>query len=211
MLLFTKFRNWFNRCKRHSINQQNQQRLTNHTMSVIASNCNGAFILHDLNEQFRSPFVNLYLEPADFVKYLQNMTAYNQMELGFITTDKPYPVGKLADITLHFMHYHSEQEAREKWQERLKRLNLDNLFIMMTDRDGCTEQDLQDFDRLPFENKVVFTHKPHTEIHSSVYIKGFENQSKVGDLFEYSGWRGKKYYDQFDYVAWFNSHLNKEN
>lgn len=211
MLLFTKFRNWFNRRKRNAINQKNQQRLTNHTMSVIASNCNGAFILHDLNEQFRSPFVNLYLEPADFVKYLQNMTAYNQMELGFISTDKPYPVGKLADITLHFMHYHSEQEAREKWQERLKRLNLDNLFIMMTDRDGCTEQDLQNFDRLPFENKVVFTHKPYPEICSSVYIKGFENQNQVGDLFEFSGWNGKKYYDQFDYIAWFNSHSNKAN
>lgn len=205
MLLITKFKNWFNRQKRKAINQRNQQRLINHSMSVIASNCNGAFILHDLNEQFRSPFVNLYLEPADFVKYLQNMTAYNQMELGFISTDKPYPVGKLADITLHFMHYHSEQEAREKWQERLKRLNLENLFIMMTDRDGCTYQDLQDFDRLPFENKVVFTHKPYPEIRSSVYIKGFENQNKVGDLFEFSGWNGQKYYDQFDYVTWFNS------
>ncbi|MBS6673553.1 MAG: DUF1919 domain-containing protein, partial [Haemophilus paraphrohaemolyticus] len=48
---------------RKSINQKNQQRLSNHEMSVIASNCNGALILHDLGEQFRSPFVNLYLEP----------------------------------------------------------------------------------------------------------------------------------------------------
>ena len=138
ILLFTKFRNWFNRQIRKSINQKNQQCLSNHEMSVIASNCNGALILHDLGEQFRSPFVNLYLEPTDFVKYLQNMTAYNQIELGFITTDKPYPVGQLSDITIHFMHYHSEQEAKAKWKERLQRLNLDNLFIMMTDRDVCT-------------------------------------------------------------------------
>jgi len=26
----------------------------------------------------------------------------------------------------------------------------------------------------------------------------------VGDLYEFSGWLGKKYYDQFDYVSWFN-------
>jgi len=178
-------------------------------MSVIASNCNGALILHDLGEQFRSPFVNLYLEPTDFVKYLQNMTAYNQMELGFITTDKPYPVGKLSDITIHFMHYHSEQEAKAKWKERLQRLNLDNLFIIMTDRDGCTEQDLQDFDQLPFKHKVVFTHKPYPEIKSSFYIKGFEKQGQVGDLFEFSGWNGQKYYDQFDYVSWFNAIQNQ--
>ena len=209
ILLFTKFRNWFNRQMRKSINQKNQQRLSNHEMSVIASNCNGALILHDLGEQFRSPFVNLYLEPTDFVKYLQNMTAYNQMELGFITTDKqPYPVGKLSDITIHFMHYHSEQEAKAKWKDRLQRLNLDNLFIMMTDRDGCTQQDLQDFDQLPFKHKVVFTHKPYPEIKSSFYIKGFEKQGQVGDLFEFSGWNGQKYYDQFDYVSWFNAIQN---
>ena len=188
---------------RKSINQKNQQHLSNHEMSVIASNCNGALILHDLGEQFRSPFVNLYLEPTDFVKYLQNMTAYNQIELGFITTDKPYPVGQLSDITIHFMHYHSEQEAKAKWKERLQRLNLDNLFIMMTDRDGCTEQDLQDFDQLPFK------HKSYSEIKSSFYIKGFEKQGQVGDLFEFSGWNGQKYYDQFDYVSWFNAIQNQ--
>ena len=194
---------------RKSINQKNQQHLSNHEMSVIASNCNGALILHDLGEQFRSPFVNLYLEPTDFVKYLQNMTAYNQIELGFITTDKPYPVGQLSDITIHFMHYHSEQEAKAKWKERLQRLNLDNLFIMMTDRDGCTEQDLQDFDQLPFKHKVVFTHKSFSEIKSRCYIKGFEIQGQGGDLFEFSGWNGQKYYDQFDYVSWFNAIQNQ--
>ena len=192
---------------RKSINQKNQQLLSNHEMSVIASNCNGALILHDLGEQFRSPFVNLYLEPTDFVKYLQNMTAYNQMELGFITTDKPYPVGKLSDITIHFMHYHSAQEALEKWETRLKRVNLDNLFIIMTDKDGAegvTYEDLVAFDNLPFKNKVVFTNKPYPELASAFYIKGFEQETQVGDLFDFSGWNGAKYYDQFDYVAWFN-------
>ncbi|PRI53509.1 hypothetical protein BVZ80_01249B, partial [Haemophilus influenzae] len=39
---------------------------------------------------------------------------------------------------------------------------------------------------------------------SAYYIKGFEKQNQVGDIFEFSGWNGKKYYDQFDYVKWFN-------
>ena len=60
------------------------------------------------------------------------------------------------------MHYHSEQEAREKWEARSQRLDLDNLFIMMTDKDGgkgAKYEDLQAFDNLPYPNKVVFTHK----------------------------------------------------
>ncbi|WP_440163254.1 DUF1919 domain-containing protein [Actinobacillus pleuropneumoniae] len=193
-----------NKFLRKTINNQNRQQLQNHTMSVLSINCNGAFILHDLNEQFRSPFVNLYLSPTDFLKYLKKMSHYMQAELTFIASEKNYPVGQLDDLTIHFMHYHSEQEAANKWTERTKRINLDNLFVMMTDRDGCTYQDLQEFDRLPFENKVVFTHKAYPELKSAFYIKGFENQTQVGDLFEFSGWNGKKYYDQLDYVNWFN-------
>lgn len=193
-----------NKFHRKAINRQLQATLHNHEMSVISSNCNGALILHDLNEPFRSPFVNLYLEPNDFIRYLQNMDFYHQQTLNFPPNDKPYPVGKLGDITLHFMHYHSAQEAQEKWESRLKRLNKDNLFILMTDRDGCSRKNLEEFDRLPFKNKVVFTHKPYPEFQSAFYIKGFETQNQVGDLFAFSGWNGKKYYDQFDYVAWFN-------
>ncbi|MDU8925556.1 DUF1919 domain-containing protein [Pasteurellaceae bacterium LIM206] len=193
-----------NKYLRRFINARYRQRLRNHSMSVIASNCNGALILHDLGEQFRSPFVNLYLEPQDFIRYLQHFNDYRHAELSFEPSDKPYPVAKLADIRIHFMHYHSAQEAKTKWIERSARLNPDNLFIMMTDRDGCTYDDLLAFDKLPYKNKVVFTHKDYPEIHSAFYIKGFEQQKQVGDLFEFMGYSGKKYFDQFDYVSWFN-------
>ena len=64
-------------------------------------------------------------------------------------------------------------------------------FIMMTDRDGVTEKDIQLFDQLPFKNKVIFTHKPYPAFKSAYYIKGFEKQNQVGDIFEFSGWNGK--------------------
>ncbi|PRM14735.1 hypothetical protein BV011_00814 [Haemophilus influenzae] len=138
------------------------------------------------------------------MRYLKNIGFYLNQPLTFVQTEKSYPVGKLADLEIHFMHYHSEQEANEKWQRRTSRMNLDNLFIMMTDRDGVTEKDIQLFDQLPFKNKVIFTHKPCPAFKSAYYIKGFEKQNQVGDIFEFSGWNGRKYYDQFDYVKWFN-------
>ena len=176
-------------------------------MSVISANCVGALMLHDLDEPFNSPFVNLYMKPRDFIRYLQNMAHYDQQTLVFEPTNKPYSVGKLGDILIHFMHYDSARDAQEKWETRLKRVNLDNLFIIMTDRDepaGVPYEDLVDFDNLPFKNKVVFTNKPYPELASAFYIKGFEQETQVGDLFAFSGWNGAKYYDQFDYVGWFN-------
>ncbi|WP_032092918.1 DUF1919 domain-containing protein [Necropsobacter rosorum] len=194
---------------RQGINEKNRQELQNHNMSLLASNCNGALILHDLGERFNSPFVNLYLTPQDFIRYLQHMEYYQHHPLRFAAENTPYPIGYLDDLTIHFMHYHSAQEAEAKWQERSRRIDPDNLFIMMTDRDGCRYQDLQAFDQLPFAHKVVFTRKPYADINSAFYIKGFEAQECVGDLFDYSGLFGKKYYDQFDYVAWFNQNLRR--
>lgn len=205
MLLIKRIKDRILREVRIKLNQKQRQKLHNTIPSVLASNCTGAFMLHDLGLQFRSPFVNLYLSPSDFIAYLNDISHYQAQPLQFVeNSGKPYPVGKLGDLTLHFMHYHSKQEATEKWQERSKRIDFDNLFIMLTERDGCTYQNLQDFDRLPFDNKVVFTHKPYPEIASAFYIKGFENQGEVGDLFEYEGLSGKRYYDQFDYITWFN-------
>ena len=207
MSLFSKFRSAINKLQRKAINKTFQQRLTNQGMSVISANCVGAFILHDLNQPFNSPFVNLYLDPSDFVRYLQNIAFYQAQRLQFIQTEKPYPVGLLDDLKVHFMHYHSEKEAKEKWEARSQRLDFDNLFIMMTDKDGgkgAKYEDLQALDNLPYPNKVVFTHKPYPELKSAFYIKGFENEGEVGDLFTFSGWNGEKYYDQFDYVSWFN-------
>ncbi|MFZ7260235.1 DUF1919 domain-containing protein [Avibacterium avium] len=187
------------------INPKLRNSLKNKGMSVLASNCNGAFMLHDLGQPFNSPFVNLYLEPQDFIRYLQRIEYYQQQPLKFVeNNDKPYPVAYLDDIKIHFVHYTNAQQAQEKWQQRSQRIDFDNLFIIMTDRDGCTEQDLNDFDALPYKNKVVFTHKPYPEIRSAFYIQGFEKQNSLSDLFAYSNLLGKRYYDQFDYVGWFN-------
>ena len=79
-----------------------KKRLTNQGMSVISANCVGAFILHDLNQPFNSPFVNLYLDPSDFVRYLQNIEFYQAQPLQFIQTEKSYPVGLLDDLKVHF-------------------------------------------------------------------------------------------------------------
>lgn len=207
MSLFSKFRSAINKLQRKAINQTYQKRLINQGMSVISANCVGAFILHDLNQPFNSPFVNLYLEPFDFIRYLQDIRFYQSLPLQFIQTEKNYPIGILGDLKIHFMHYRSEQEAKEKWEARSQRLNFDNLFIIMTDKyrgKGVDYEHLQAFDHLPYPNKVVFTHKPYPEFKSAFYIKGFENENEVGDLFTFSSWNGEKYYDQFDYVSWFN-------
>ena len=185
----------------------NRKRLKNRDFSLISSNCNGALILHDLGLRFNSPFVNLWIRPKDYIKMLKDLKGYMESDLVFVSEEGiSYPIGLLKDIKVYFQHYSSREEALKKWNERKNRINYDNLFVIFTDRDGCTIEDIKEFDNIEsIKNKVVFTHSRTNDIDSAVYIKGFENEDEVGNLYEYMTPRKiKKYYDQFDYVRWFN-------
>lgn len=195
-----------NLISRKIIRRINRRRLKNKTFSLFSSNCNGCCICHDLGLQFRSPFVNLYLSAEDYMRFLRQPKRYLSVPLDFSEeSDVGYPVGRLRDITLHFVHYATAEEAAQAWQRRTARIDWDNLFVLMTDRDGCTEEMLKEFDALPYKNKAVFTHVPMPHIQSAVYIPGFETEPAVGNCDAFvNGFSGKKYFDYFDYVKWFN-------
>lgn len=180
--------------------------LHNKEVCLISSNCNGAMILHDLGLKFNSPFVNLWIPPKDYLRMLGALQKYMSYELvPCDEEDVSYPVGCLGDVKIYFQHYASFEEAKRKWDERKQRMDYEHLYILFSDRDGCTQEDLATFDQLPYAHKAVFVHVPHPEITSAVYIHGFENESCVGMCMYYTGKLSyRRYYDDFDYVAWLN-------
>ncbi|MGN1165312.1 MAG: DUF1919 domain-containing protein [Lachnospiraceae bacterium] len=198
--------------KRERYIMRQRKRLENKDVSIISSNCNGGVISSDLGLQFKSPFVNLFIKASDYIKILSDLKGYMEEDLHFVNEidsiygEVSYPTAYLRDVKIYFMHYASEEEARNAWNRRKKRINWGNLYVIFTDRSGCTMDDLRAFDKLPYEHKVVFTHIPQPEIKSSFYIRGYEHENKVGIL---SDWQNASYpvkrvYDQFDYVKWFN-------
>ena len=77
----------------------------------------------------------------------------------------------------------------------------------MNETKNCTYEDLVNFDKLPYKNKVVWTHKPYPDIKSSFYIKGFEDKGACDYLFEFIPNRIIRYirfYEQFNYIKFFN-------
>ena len=183
-----------NNLLRVPIDKRNRKALHEHDFSVFASNCNGACICHDLGLAFNSPFVNLWMTPTDFIAFLKAPREYLSLPLVFQSEKSvPYPVAKLSDLTIWFEHYSSDEDAASAWKRRCERIRWDKLFILMTDRDGCTYEDLQSFDALPYEHKVVFTHIPYPEIRSAFHIPGFEKDVCVGVCSEFvNGRTGRK-------------------
>lgn len=185
--------------------QKLRKTLQNTSPTILSNNCNGTFMYHDLQLKFYSPTINLFLSIRDFIRFISNLDYYMGLKLREeISQEYAYPLGRLGDLTIHFMHYNSFEEAAEKWYERVKRINRDNLYIVMNEGMGCIYEDLLEFDALPFPHKVVFTHKRYPEIKSAYYIKGFENKDSCDFLFEYRRGSIERYYEQFDYISFLN-------
>ena len=83
----------------------------------------GGVILHELGERFNSPTVNLFFKAEDYLKFLENLDYYLKQALVEVESEKNYPVAKLDDITIYFMHYSSFDEAKTTWQKRVARIN----------------------------------------------------------------------------------------
>ena len=45
-----------------------------------------------------------------------------------------------------------------KWEERIGRINYNNLYFIMVDRDGCEEKDIVAFDNIPYKHKAFLTY-----------------------------------------------------
>lgn len=182
-----------------------RMRLKNKAPSIISSNCNGGVILHDLGLKFNTPTINLYFDPEDFLKFLSDLDDYLGYELIEVESKFRFPVGKLNDIIIYFMHYNSFQEAKEKWVERAQRIDNNNLFIIMTDNNGCTYEQVVMFDKLPYKNKVILTNRNYKDISSAVYMKSFEYAQEVGILSDWKpGFWKRRWIDDFDYVSFLN-------
>lgn len=186
--------------------KQKLKNLNNSNFSIIVSNCVGTVIYHDLGLPFLSPTINLTIGMNDFVKFAENLEWYLEKKIIEIKGDYKYPTGMLEDIRINFVHYKSFEEGVEKWEERKKRINWANLFFIGAERGDCTYETVQSFDKLPYRNKVIFTHKEYPEIKSAYCIKGFEREPELGQILEFKNqFLKRRYLDNFDYVSFLNS------
>lgn len=158
--------------------------------------------------RFNSPTVNLRIKPDDYIKLLRDLRHYMTCSLT-VTRNRASPTQSVYWRILGSISHIIPPRKKQRPSGSSESLGFDTPIYSswFTDRDGCTEQNLIDFDALPHRHKVVFTHLPHPELRSAYYIMGWEEKSCVGNCFEYSSkYTGKKHYDEFDYVTWFNNY-----
>ena len=189
-----------------------RRRLGSRSLVLISNNCWGYELYRSLGREYATPFVGLYVYPECYLRILRNKfpDRLTLHEFGhrsrYLPQPASHPIGYLEDgEEVHFLHYRSIDEAREKWHRRLQRMRASlqlrdtRLAIKMCDRDGCQEVDLAEFHQLPFATKLSLGVAPH----------GAQNHIAVPDLREHDapwvvdGARLYKHrYRYFDITEW---------
>lgn len=162
-----------------------RNKLLHKDFSIISNNCWGGSIYQKYGLAYRSPTAGLYLLGHDFVKFAERLDHYIACELEFIPweessyyevikNNKPYPVARLDDIEIYFMHYPTEKEAAEKWYRRAKRINHEHILFKLSQRESCSKEDVEKFMSLFLRNKICFA---HDEVVGTIHIPELKDWS----------------------------------
>ena len=157
--------------------------------SIISNNCWAGTVYRYLDMPYLSPTAGLYFFSEDFIKFVSNLHYYLNTPLKFINaneskyykelerrnqTDKP--IGIIDDVEIVFLHYKSQEEAKEKWDRRKSRVNYDNIILKFSRMNLCTQEHIEAFDSLPFENKIFLNNQLPLKYKSEIYLELTDNE-----------------------------------
>ncbi|WP_300358132.1 DUF1919 domain-containing protein [Fusobacterium sp.] len=175
--------------------------LKNKNFTIISNNCFGGKIYEYFDLPKKSPTVGAYFFAKDYLKFLKNLEYYLSLEFRFISfkeskhieylseESKNCPIGVLDDIEIIFLHYKTEKEVIEKWNRRIKRINWEKMIVKFNDQNNATEEDIIEFDKLPFKNKICFIANPikNKKLESVIIFKEYTGKKYV--LNDVSRWK----------------------
>lgn len=134
----------------------------------------------------------MYFFAEEYIKFLKKFDYYLTVPMKIITAEKSKYfkqmkeknhqnalVGVLDDVEIVFLHYHEPKKIIENWENRKKRINNNCIIFKFCDQNECTDDLICEFDKLPYENKICFTHKNFPELKSTIWIKKDRNKSEV--------------------------------
>lgn len=181
-------------------------RLKKDSISFFTPNCLGGLLLHELGLQYQSPTVNLMLLQTDFAKFVLNLDDYLKYPLSFFKKEgTECPCAYLNDIIIHFTHYESDEDAERKWIARTKRIDYENIYVFIEERDGLSKEKIMELGKLPVKGLVAFTAHDYPDIPWAVYLPQYEQDGEVGNILKRNIIDNSREYEScFDFVGWFN-------
>lgn len=160
--------------------------LKNRNFTIISNNCTAGYVYQYFGLPYRTPTAGIFFEACDYVKLASNPKKYFYgAKLEFINPIDSknlqiyqhsndwgnYPVAKLNDIEIYFMHYPDQKAAENIWYRRSHRISFENMFFLFTENESFSKQVISEFLKINGKNKVCLTNKDY----------GIENESLIID------------------------------
>lgn len=179
-------------------------KVNNPNVSLLTNNCVGGCIYHDLGLKFLSPTINLFIPVDDFINFVCNFEQYTLNGLLIESTaSSECPVGilmcdNLPNVEVQFIHYKTFDEAKNKWDERIQRVDLDNSYCIISSADKINDEIIEKAKKIKIPYKILSSLPSNDENHvlHMPFFDKFKNNKPITSF--WGGW--KKGYDSFDFV-----------
>lgn len=171
-----------------------KKKLDNKDFTIFSNNCWAGHVYRFFDLPYLSPTVGLYFFADDYIRFVTNLKYYCSCEPEMVKVEQSHnydylkeqgnthaPIGLLGgDVEVVFLHYNSDEEAKNKWMRRCKRINWDNVIIKFSEQNNATEEHLRIVDALPYKKKVIFTSHDYG-LQSQVYFKEWGGCDQIPD------------------------------
>ncbi|MDR1263488.1 MAG: DUF1919 domain-containing protein [Oscillospiraceae bacterium] len=205
--------------------ENEKKRLVNRSFSLFTNNCLAVRYCIDRGLRYNSPTMSLFMLSDSYLNFLENLPHYLTVEpIDYTNSDRQilrhlpnkiakimgadyrYPLGRLDDsVLIHFNHYLTFADAREKWVRRCGRVDMNNIFVIMSELfDCCNGSQRERFLRLPYP-KIYFALKPvdHPDaVNLSAYRQLGDSVPLTTNTVRANGLCP---YENFDLTAWLNA------
>lgn len=194
-------------------------KVKNKDFTIVSDDDWGHEVYKAFGLQALTPFIGINIYNSDFIELISDFRYNMSQPLRFIssadsrhadnfknTFGRSYPIARLGEtIELHFTKYDSVDDAQEKWDDRIKRINWENVFFKMdASRENDNIEKIAAFNKLniPCSNKACFLSSFHkkkvatmADSESIVLIDHWNPEAEI--LFPYS-------LNSFDLIGWLN-------
>jgi uncharacterized protein (DUF1919 family) len=208
MSIVTRIRNKVDEELYQRRRRREQQQLHNRDFTLISNDCWGAEVYKHFDLPFNTPFIGLMLMAPCYVELLRNPRHYLSQPLVFLeksrydavngmqlTHKHPFPMASLGGkVEVQFLHYHSQEEAADKWQRRVARINWDNLRVKFDgSKDYATPELVREFAALPYQ-QLLLLEKPQPGVPQAVVVPNYTTNGM--ELFR----RSLPYFNLLDWI-----------
>ena len=177
---------------------------------ILSNNCWGGHVYRFFGLPYQSPTIGLYFYPEEYLRFINNYRYYLSLPLDFLESyrcskyakeleekgETSCPIGKLGDVELVFLHYRTKEEAIEKWNRRVKKINYDRVLIKNSYQNGMSDEQVSRFDNLEHNNKFIFVSSVYPACDSVVLYRAYEGKGQIMDDVSYF----RKYIDLYELI-----------